>query len=353
MPGLLTANSPVQIGGLAIHNPMATPNAYAGGNNPAPAAVVNNGAGGGGGGGGGGGNNGNNNNNTTPPNPGVPAAPAGPTPAQITAQNNYNNTYGADMTGIASNISAGASTYGQGIMDAFNGTGGFGDRQSTIDSSGIQNQLSEDQGMQGVRDMVNNGIQGGGVMLDNAGAGTSSASDALARAYGVEGRQQASSVGSQYQGGLATIGVNQGQLNSDENNYVAVDAPANKAIAVNSIVQSATSALTYLNLMAANTTDPAQLGDISAKIAQIKSEATTALTNYDGSLASQMTAHTGMTQPTIQSTAASRFAAGTAPASEFNYTSTAPATIQGTGPAASNLPIYVSPSNKTNIPATA
>lgn len=278
------------------------------------------------------------------------AAAGGSTTSHPTAAAlaNYNNNYSADMNSINTGIGSNASDYGTGILDAFRGTGGFGSQQSDINQSGIQNELSRDQGMQGVRDMVNNGIQGAGVVLDNDGAGTSSAADAVARAYGIQGRQQASNVGSQYAQGQSAIGAKQDELSTSENNFVTNDMPTKKQDAINTIVSNATSMLTYLNALASGANINQQI-DIAQKVADIKAQATSALSAYDGQLQTQMSANAPMAQPDASAKAASLFASGTAPAKEFNFTSTMPAQLQNTGPAASDLPIYTSsPQNKND-----
>lgn len=264
------------------------------------------------------------------------------------AQNNYNNILAGDTASINQGITANAGDYGQSILDAFNGTGGFGSQQSDINQSDIQNELSKDQGMQGVRDMVNNGIQGAGVVLDNDGSGTSSAADAVARAYGVQGRQQASNVGSQYAQGQSAIGSKQGELNTSEANFANVDTPQKKQDVINTIVSNANQMLSYLSAVGSSGNVTNQV-DIAQKIAQVKAQATAALSAYDGQVQSQMAGNAAITQPVAQSTAANLFASGTAPANEFNFTSTMPAQLQGSGPSASDLPIYTSsPQNKND-----
>lgn len=268
--------------------------------------------------------------------------------AKAQAETNYHNNLDATNNTINTGIGAGGSDYNQSILDAFNGSGGFKSQQATIDNEGVQNELSRLEGMQGVRDMVNNGIQGGGVVLDNAGAGTSSAGEALARAYGVQGRQQASKVGQQAAEGKNQIQTEQGNLNNAEDNFQNVDEPTKKADIINGIVASANQSLTYLNAIAASASLPDQI-NIAQRVAEIKAQATAALSAFDGQLASSRASNAAQGPDQLSSKAAGLFAAGTAPEKEFNFTSQAPATLQDTGPAASNLPIYLaSPSNKND-----
>lgn len=285
-------------------------------------------------------------------------ASSGPSAAQLAAQqqaaalaqaeNNYHNIYNGDMDSINTGISAGASGLHANILDAFNGSGGFASQQSGINNEGVQNELAKLQGMQGVRDMVNNGIQGGGVVLDNAGAGTSSAGEALARAYGVQGRQQASKVGGQYAQGQNQIQTEQGNLSRAEDNFMNVDIPDKKNQTISSIVSSANQALTYLSAMFASANLPDQI-NLAQQIADVKARATSALSAFDGELQSNRNANAPIAPDAALSKASQLFQAGTAPAKEFNFTSQLPAQLQGTGPEASPLPIAISsPQNKND-----
>lgn len=269
------------------------------------------------------------------------------TAAQLAAQSNYNNVLAGDTNAINTAIGANAGQYGSGILTAFNGTNGFGDRQSTINQDQVQNDLSYDQGMKGVRDMVNNGVQGAGVVLDNDGSGTSSAADAVARAYGTQGRQQASSVGSQYAQGQSAVGTQQSQLNNDENDFVTNVTPQTKQNTINTIVSNANQMLSYLSAIGSSGNITNQV-DIAQRIAQVKAQATDALSAYDGQLQSSMAKNAPTSAADNTSKAANLFAAGTAPAQEFNYTNQEPAQLQNTGPAASNLPIYISSTQNKN-----
>lgn len=282
------------------------------------------------------------NNQTSPSGTSTTSATSAATAAALAkAEANYHNGMAADMNTINSGIDTGSKDYNASILDAFNNSGGFKSQQNAVNDEQTQNELSRLQGMQGVRDMVNNGIQGGGVVLDNAGAGTSSAGDALARAYGIQGRQQASRVGEQAAQGENTIQTHQNDLSTAEDNFMNVDAPKNKADIINGIVASATQALTYLNAQAASASLPDQM-NIAQQIADVKAQATAALSQFDGSIQASRGANTPLPADQYQSKAAQLFQAGTAPAKSFDFTSQAPAQLQNNGPVASNLPIFTS-----------
>lgn len=260
--------------------------------------------------------------------------------AQAQAETNYHNNMDATNNTINTGIGAGGSDYRQSILDAFNGAGGFKSQQGAVDNERVQNEMSRLQGMQGVRDMVGNGLQSGGIVLDNAGAGTSSAGEALARAYGIEGRQQASKVGQQSQQGKMSIDTEQNNLDNAENNFQNVDMPTKKADIINGIVSSANQALTYLNAIAASASLPDQI-NIAQRVAEIKAQATSALSAFDGELAGSRSSNTPMGEGQYNSKAAGLFASGTAPQHSFDFTNSVPAEFQGSGPVASDLPIFV------------
>lgn len=282
------------------------------------------------------------NPNPTPPqSPSiVDAVSSGPTAAQIAAQNQIGNLQTADMNGINSSIGANAGD----LNDLLRGSNGFitsdTAAQNTINANAVQNELAKDQGYQGVNDMVHNGIQGGGVQIDDAGGGTSSAAGQLAQDYGIVGRQAASQVGNQYAQGQNSINNQQTALGLSETGQ-QVDYTKSKNDAINSIVNSATSTLQYLDLMAQNA-GVTDLPNIINQIATVKAQATAALSAYDGDLSANTPAPTS--QADNQAKAQGLFASGTAPQSAFNFTTTAPATL-APGPSPSSLPIFLAPKN--------
>lgn len=273
----------------------------------------------------------------------TPAATS-PTAAQIAqqqAQTNYNNENSAVNSEVGSGITTQGGDYNQSILDLINANTGA---QSKINADAVQNELAKDQGMQGVTDMVGNGIQGGGVQIDDAGGGTSSAGQQLAQDYGIVGRQAASQVGNQYAQGENTVNSEQDIQNGDEATQVG-DEQQKKADAINSIIQGATQSLTMLDSYASEA-GISDMPNILAQQAAIKAQATAALSAYDSELSGIQIAPT--TQAANQAKAQGLFAAGTAPAQAFNYTTTAPATFANTGPSPSALPIYIAPATKNN-----
>lgn len=258
-------------------------------------------------------------------------------------QAEYEGQLSADQAAINSGISTSAGDYNQSILDLVNGNT---NAQAKINADAVQNELARDQGLQGVTDMVGNGIQGGGVQIDDAGGGTSSAGQQLAQDYGIVGRQAASQVGNQYAQGVNTVGNEQTVQNNDEATQIG-DEQQKKSDTINSIVTSANSSLQYLDSLA-QSADITDLPSINQQIATVKAQATAALSAYDGELSGINVAPTSQDQN--RATAQQLVTAGTAPSAPFQFTTTQPAQFANSGPSPSTLPIYIAPStsNKNN-----
>lgn len=272
---------------------------------------------------------------------------SGPTAAQVAAaaaEAQYQDLLGSTRGSIQSSVNTAAGDYNTSILDYLSGEK---QSQNTINSSAVQNELAKQQGLQGVTDMVGNGIQSGGVILDNDNAGSSSAGEALARAYGILGRQQASGVGNQYAQGQNTINAQQQNLNS-ANQEEVVDSQQKKADTINSIVNTATSQLAALNYQAAVSNIPDRV-NIEQEIASVKANALSSLSAYDSELSNGFATPT--TQSQNQASAAQLASAGTAAAQPFNFTTAEPTALQGSGQFASSLPIFIAP-NKNNDTST-
>lgn len=257
------------------------------------------------------------------------------TAAQTQAQTDFANGLGTSSGLIKQNIDQNAGAYNNSILDYLSG---LKQQQHTIDSESTQNELARQQGHQSVLDMVGNGIKSGGVILANKNAGGSSASDALARAYSVLGRQQESSVGNQFAQGQNKINTEQGNLAEANSNQVRHSQQA-KVDTINGIVNDATSKLTALNQMAMYASIPDRV-DIDAKIAEIRQQAMDALTAFDQTLSGGIASTTAATPDQTRASADALRTAGVAPENSFSYTSAIPAQFQSTGPFASDLPIF-------------
>lgn len=252
------------------------------------------------------------------------------------AVSDYNSNKDATFGLINNGIGSAASGYGSSIQDYLDAEK---QQQNSINNEGVQNELAHEQGTQGILDMVGNGIKSGGVILANDNAGSSSAGEALARAYGTLGRQQQSSVNNQTAQGQAKIDTDQENLteaNATETRHTQED----KVNTINSIVNDATSKIASLNQAASSASLPERL-DIDSQIAQIKAQATSALSAYDSELSSGIAANAPASADDNQAAATKLLNAGTAPEQPFDYTTDVPASLSGSGQFASSLPIFI------------
>lgn len=253
----------------------------------------------------------------------------------ISAKNNA-------LHSITDIIGTNAGDFGGSIQDYLDSRA---TQQKGINTDATQNELAREQGQQGILDMVGNGIKSGGVTLGNANAGSSSAAEALARAYGTIGRQQASSVGNQFAQGENKVQNEQDALTAADTTE-ARHVSQSKTDTINSIVNTARSQLAYLNQYAASASLPDRV-DIEGQIAQVKQQALDALTKYDGTLSSGVGTQTPQTADQTRAAAQGLLTAGTAPDSQFDYTTDVPTQLQGSGDFASSLPIFLAPKKST------
>ena len=217
-------------------------------------------------------------------------------------------------------------------------------QQAGVDTQNEQNELSKIYGNRGVLDMVGQGVRSGGVQLANRNAGSSSATEALARAYGILGRTQQTGINNQYQQGL--LGVQNAQHALDVGRTAGVrDLTQNAQDTIGNIVQNANQQLSYLNSQLASASLPDQL-NIQQQIDNIKAQATAALQPYTDQLNQGVAGISPLAQDQARVKAQQMSVAGTAPDSQFSYTSAIPAQFQNTGPFSSGLPIFVAPTGK-------
>jgi hypothetical protein len=280
------------------------------------------------------------------PNTAATAAATAAAAATARAETDFGNLKNSTFSSINDAVGSGARGYTSSIQDYLDSRK---QQQNTVNNDAVQNELSREQGMQGITDMVGNGIKSGGVILANDNAGSSSAGEALARAYGIQGRQQASSVGNQFAQG-------QNKVNTEENNITAADTTEQRHVGedktntINSIVNSTRSQLASLNQSAAYASIPDRV-DIEAKIAEVKQQALDALSAYDGQLSSGVTANAPQDAGSVRASATNLLTAGTAPENSFDYTTDVPAQLQGSGQFASSLPIFISPNARKTATA--
>lgn len=268
----------------------------------------------------------------------------GPTAAQLAAaqaatdyQNLKNTAYGS----ITDATNAGAGAYNEGLQEYL---AQEKQQQNTINGQSVQNELSRQQGHQGVLDMIGNGLESSGQILASHNAGSSSAGEAFARAYGTLGRQQESKVGNQFAQGQAGIQTTQDNLtaaNTEEIRKSGYD----KSTTINGIVAAATDKLNQLNQAAAYASLPDRI-QIDQEKATIQAQAMAALSQYDQVLTQGIAANAPESPDAVRAQASKLLTSGVAPQNQFNYTTVAPPSVQGTGPSPSSLPIFTAPTAK-------
>lgn len=210
--------------------------------------------------------------------------------------------------------------------------------QQGIDERYVQNELGKQVGRQGVLDMVGRGVRSGGVMLANNNSGTSSAGDAIARAYGDIGRRDLSKVGNAYEGENRSIGIAEQGLQREVANFDR-DYEDEKLNVVDSVVSKAQDSLSALDVAMQNASLPERIA-IEQEKQRIRNEAMAELAQYDKLLAEQRATVKPMSAEQRRAEATNLRVAGTVPANDFNFTSEVPAQFQGTGPFSSELPIF-------------
>lgn len=259
------------------------------------------------------------------------------------ARDSFNSGRDVLNSSVNQSISDRAMAFGRGIQDWVTG---YNKSQSDLDNRGINANMAKQQGMQGIMQTVGQGIKSAGTMLGNRNAGSSSASQAIADAYGKVGQQQASQVGNQYELANNQINLEQQQLSDAAalyNRRIAED----KTSIVNGIVNEAQSKIAALNEAAANASITDRM-DIAGEINRIKSQAQSQLQQYDGELGKIKQAQT-LEQRQAE---AQRLAqAGTAPTQQFQYTTQTPGQFQNTGDFASSMPLFTYRLNKNKSQA--
>lgn len=212
--------------------------------------------------------------------------------------------------------------------------------QSKIDSQAVQNELAKKQGTAGVLGMVGRGIKSGGVTLANKNASNSSASEALAKAYGDIGRRQLSSVGNQYAQGQDAVASAQADFETQRAGQVR-HIGENKAQVVNNIVADARDKLAALDGQIAGANLPNRI-NIEQEKEAIRQAALQQLQQYDQVLSQGVAGINATSTDARRGKAAELANAGTAPENAFDYTTQTPVQFQDTGPFASGLPIFTS-----------
>ena len=236
----------------------------------------------------------------------------------------------ADQTGIY------AGQYNRGILD-FLDNQRLG--QQGIDTKASRNELAKMQGVQGVLGSVGRGIKSSGVMLANRNAGDSSAAQALANAYGDQGRRQLSGIGNQYEMGNQDIQSAQNAFAIQQASGVR-NLQGSKDDFVNKLALDTRNSLAALDAQIAGESLPNRIAIEQEKEA-VRTRAIQALQQYDAQLQSGVQGIQATGADQRRAKAAELMNAGTnLGADAFNYSTEVPTQFQGTGPFSSELPLF-------------
>lgn len=213
--------------------------------------------------------------------------------------------------------------------------------QRSIDERGVQNELGKKQGYQSIMDMVGRGVRSGGTLLANRNASDSSATEALARAYGETGRRQLGAQGNEYELENRNIGMAQDDFNLQRGTGLR-KFDESKTQTVNNIVIDARNRLAALDAAIAEADLPTRI-QIEQDRENIKNEVLGILSQYDQQLAQGAGGVQAASTEDRRRTAFGLANDGVASANPFELTTETPAQFQGTGAFPGQLPIFTQP----------
>lgn len=215
------------------------------------------------------------------------------------------------------------------------------DSKGALDQQAAELWQNKFQGMQDVNNMVGRGINSGATMLANKNALDSSASGAIARAYGTLGRDAASKIGQQFEKGQTDLSMASAKFGRDRD-LEAKKLDNDKANYISSIVSDAQNKLASLDaaMRDASITD---IIDIEAEKQRIRDYARNALSQFDSKLSGGRTTALRDRGGNV-SAARSNMEKGRATSNQFNYG--VDTTTKFQNPIATGqLPIYTYPRN--------
>jgi hypothetical protein len=216
--------------------------------------------------------------------------------------------------------------------------------QGKINESSIQNELAKKQGYGSIMDMITHGIQSAGVTLANKNASDSSAAGAIARAYGDIGRRQNNKVNNQYELGNHNIGLQQADLELQKGQGVR-HINESEQTSVDSIVADARNKLAALDAAIAGANLPQRIA-IEQEKNSIKNTVSGIINSHNGELTSGIAGILPTSADANRASANELSNKGVASTSPFNFSTETPTQFQGTGPFASELPIFTAPRKK-------
>lgn len=224
--------------------------------------------------------------------PAGPAAPQNPTPAPEPApdpyarwggyanykaqEDNFNQTKNLTYGSITDSINDTVAGTKSSILDYLSS---YQQQQSAIDKSGVKAELGREQKRVGILDMVGSGLRNGQIMLNNANAANSSASEQIARGYGRLGQKQMIAANTGYNLEQEDIKDTQDALGIATANFKRKYGE-DKVTAANTITSNAVAALSALDNQAANSGVGGDI-DVESEKARIRNQATAELNMLD------------------------------------------------------------------------
>lgn len=268
--------------------------------------------------------------------------------AQWGGQANYDalrNQYATQKSNIYSTsldaANQGADKLNRSILD-FLDSNRLG--QSKINNQAVQNDLARRQGQSGVQGMVSRGLRSGATMLANKNATNSSATEAIAKAYGDLGRREMGKVGNQYALGQNAVQQAQDEFGVQQASGVR-GIQGSKNDILNGIVSEARNQLASLDSQIAGASLPDRI-NIEAEKEAIRQQALGRLQQYDAQLNEGLAGIKASTPEERRTKALELQNLGQVADNSFDYTTQAPAQFQGTGQFASNLPLFTFPRSR-------
>jgi hypothetical protein len=217
--------------------------------------------------------------------------------------------------------------------------------QRNVNERAIQNELGKNQGFSSISGMVGRGIRSGGVLLSNKNASDSSASEALARAYGDIGLRENNKINNQYEQENRQIGLAQDDINTQVASGQR-KIGVSKDQSINSIALDARNKLASLDAAIAGANLPQRIA-IEQEKNQVKAQVAGILGQYDNELNQGVAGIRPTGANERRATAAGLATAGVSATNPFDFSTAAPAQFQGTGPFASDLPLFAAPRKRT------
>lgn len=214
--------------------------------------------------------------------------------------------------------------------------------QQGIDQQGAENELAKMQGSNDILGMVGRGMRSSGVMLSNKNASDSSATERIAQLYGDIGQREMSKVGNQYELGKQDVQQLQDTFNVQQASGMR-NLQGSKEETVNTIVSEVGQSLSALDAKMVEASMPERIA-LEQEKARIKADAISKLQVYDQQLTSGMQSMGPQNEDARRQKAGEMMRAGTNLGSGmFDYTTEAPAVMQGGAPAGGNFPLFTIP----------